>query len=498
MFTNKPEENIINPTVVSGYNKNMGGVGGDDQTELKAGVDAVQCSSKKLDKALLALKVRRTVTEQQIDRVNDFAKRIQEDSSGVSLDELNIRLKALHSAFDAFNKVQTKIEEKDFDEISQPNRSKYKELYYCIATTLKVCMSKLDNSDSNQTVHASHAILPAWFDEFTSLVQNNERLNTFTKLHHLASKLSPAARAPIAGIKIIAGNYEIILQRLKDRFENKKIIGNQHIKQIFEQPKIIYANAADLRELIDTMNNHLIGRANHNMSDQAQPKNFAAVKTQHTERNILATAIVYIILKYNQRFPCRVLLDGGSQVNMISERMVHMTSLKRQYAPIQFQCANKTVGTSNFKCITNFESLLKPFSVTLEAHIGDQISGTLPNAEIDISDWNIPEHIPLADECFNIPQRVDMLLGVDIFFDVLENGKIALGRNRPILTNTRLGWIVAGTLPHHANSIAYVKCNSLQISNVQQNDHLSDAIKAFWEIESFKECSPKLSQEEER
>uniref|UniRef100_A0A1B0BYB1 Uncharacterized protein n=1 Tax=Glossina palpalis gambiensis TaxID=67801 RepID=A0A1B0BYB1_9MUSC len=83
------------------------------------------------------------------------------------------------------------------------------------------------------------------------------------------------------------------------------------------------------------------------MSDQAQPKNFAALKTQHTERNILATAIVYIISKYNQRFPCRVLLDGGSQINMISERKVHMTGLERHYAPIQ--CSNKTVGTSNFK-----------------------------------------------------------------------------------------------------------------------------------------------------
>ncbi|KAI9575733.1 hypothetical protein GQX74_013605 [Glossina fuscipes] len=225
----------------------------------------------------------------QSDRVNDFVKRIQEDSNGVSLDELNIRLKALDSAFYAFNKVQTKIEEKVFDEISQPNRSKCEELYYCIATTLKVCISGLNNSDSNQTIHVSHAILSdekydtvklpnielrefsvdattwiAWFDEFTSLVHNNERLHIFTKLHHLVSKLSPAAWARIAGIKIIVENYEIILQRLKDRFENKKIIGKQHIKKIFEHPKIIHANAADLRELIDTMNNHLIGLKNIN------------------------------------------------------------------------------------------------------------------------------------------------------------------------------------------------------------------------------------------
>uniref|UniRef100_A0A1B0BV04 Peptidase aspartic putative domain-containing protein n=1 Tax=Glossina palpalis gambiensis TaxID=67801 RepID=A0A1B0BV04_9MUSC len=280
--------------------------------------------------------------------------------------------------------------------------------------------------------------------------------NTVTKLHHLISKLSPAAKAPLAGVKIIAENYEIIRQRLKDRFENKKIIGKQHIKQIFEHPKIVHANAADLRVLIDNLNNHLIGlkninrpveswddlmvyiikskldpatlnkwneeapidrlaalsellnflkriyqilegnlsyvslnsgastsraiepkrvqrtaksfatiknccsfrlkpkNANHNMSDQAQPKNFAALKTQHTERNILATAIVYIISKYYQHFPCRVLLDGGPQINMISERMVHMTGLKRQYAPIQFQCANKTRLVSYLLGVASF------------------------------------------------------------------------------------------------------------------------------------------------
>ncbi|KAI9576921.1 hypothetical protein GQX74_011344 [Glossina fuscipes] len=248
----------------------------DDQPELKTGVDAAQCSSKKFDTALLALKVRRTVTEQQI-----VSMILQNACKKINV--------AFHSAFDAFNKVQTKIEEKDFDEISQPNRSKCEELYYCTAITLKVYISRLNNSDSNQTTHVSHAILSdekydtvklskielrefsgdvttwiAWFDEFTSLVHNNERLNTFTKLHHLVSKLSSAAQAPIAGIKIIAENYEIILQRLKDRFENKKIIGNQHIKQIFEHPKIIYANTADLRELIYTMNNHLIGFKNIN------------------------------------------------------------------------------------------------------------------------------------------------------------------------------------------------------------------------------------------
>uniref|UniRef100_A0A1B0C3X7 Peptidase aspartic putative domain-containing protein n=1 Tax=Glossina palpalis gambiensis TaxID=67801 RepID=A0A1B0C3X7_9MUSC len=327
----------------------------DDQTELKTGVDVVQCPSKKLDKALLALKVRRTVTEQQIDRVNDFAKRIQEDSSGVSL-----------------------------------------------ATTLKVCISRLNNSYSNQTIHVSHAILSdekydttklpkielcefsgdnttwiAWFDEFTSLVHNNERLNTFTKLHHLVSILSPAAKAPLAGIKIIAKNYEIILQSLSAADRSNKVhalklcvnclkfkkhnlsdctskghchtCGKGHHSLLhFERPQVANYTASKHNQINKTNHIEPAEIANHNMSDQAQPKNFAVLKTQHTERNILATAIVYIISKYKQRFPCRVLLDGGSQINMISERMVHMTGLKRQ-----FQCANKTL--SHMEIVQSFD-----------------------------------------------------------------------------------------------------------------------------------------------
>ncbi|KAI9575563.1 hypothetical protein GQX74_011365, partial [Glossina fuscipes] len=130
----------------------------------------------------------------------------------------------------------------------------------------------------------------------------------------------------------------------------------------FERPQVANYTASKHNQINETSRIEPAKNANHNMSDQAQPKNVAGLKKQHTERNTLTTAIVYIISKYNQRFPCRVLLVGGSQINMISKRMVHMTGLKRQYAPIQFQCANKTVETSNFKCITNIESLLKPFS----------------------------------------------------------------------------------------------------------------------------------------
>uniref|UniRef100_A0A1A9V5V8 Peptidase aspartic putative domain-containing protein n=1 Tax=Glossina austeni TaxID=7395 RepID=A0A1A9V5V8_GLOAU len=282
----------------------------DDQAELKTGFDAVQCSSKKLDKALLALKVRR----------HDLAKRIQEDSNGVSLDELNIRLKALHSAFDASNKQGFK---------EQPG----------LLLTLKIAAAFAKNP-----VHVIYRC-----SDFLSLSAADSSLH---KVH--------ALKLCVNCLKFKKHNLSDCTSKGPCHVSCGK---DHHSLLHFERPQVANYTASKHNQINETNHIESVGTANHNMSDQAQPKNFAAVKTQHTERNIVATAIVCIILKYNQCLPCRVLLDGGSQINMISERMVHMTGLKRQYAPIQFQCANKTVcGTSNFKRITNLESLLKPFS----------------------------------------------------------------------------------------------------------------------------------------
>uniref|UniRef100_A0A1B0BKT4 Uncharacterized protein n=1 Tax=Glossina palpalis gambiensis TaxID=67801 RepID=A0A1B0BKT4_9MUSC len=152
-----------------------------------------------------------------------------------------------------------------------------------------------------------------------------------------------------------------------------------------------------------TAKNHIESaeNSNHNMGDQAQPKNFAALKTQHTERNIVATAIVYIISKYNQRFPCRVLLYSGSQINMISERMVHMTGLKRQYAPIQFQCAHKT----NLHRFVNFvlAKYILAMAYSLFEMIARSLSFGMENTVKHLSAKRIPAKCvglkPIVKEC---------------------------------------------------------------------------------------------------
>uniref|UniRef100_A0A1B0BF18 Uncharacterized protein n=1 Tax=Glossina palpalis gambiensis TaxID=67801 RepID=A0A1B0BF18_9MUSC len=279
----------------------------DDQTELKTGVDAVQCSTKKLDKALLALKVRRTVTEQQIDRVNDFVKHIQEDSSGVSLDELNIRLKALGSAFDAFNKVQTKIKEKDFDEVSQPNRSKCEELYSNnVERRCQILESNLSSVSLPGGAPTSRAIEPKRVQRTAKSFVTIKNCCSFCQkpgqvIYRFSDflSLSTADRLnKVRALKLCVNCLKFKNHNLSDCTSKGRChtCGRGHHSLLhFERPQVANYTASKHNQINETSHIEPAENANHNMSDQPQPKNVAALKKQHTERNTLTTAIVYII-----------------------------------------------------------------------------------------------------------------------------------------------------------------------------------------------------------
>jgi hypothetical protein len=73
----------------------------------------------------------------------------------------------------------------------------------------------------------------------------------------------------------------------------------------------------------------------------------------------------------------------------------------------------------------------------------------IPATFVDSSDWGIPEGLTLADENFNKPNSIDILLGADVFFEVLRHD-MTRPENYPILQDTELGWIVSGKIPHAA------------------------------------------------
>lgn len=53
----------------------------------------------------------------------------------------------------------------------------------------------------------------------------------------------------------------------------------------------------------------------------------------------------------------------------------------------------------------------------------------------------------LVNENFNVPKAVDIILGIEVFYEVIGKTQIInLGHNLPVLQDTRLGWVFGGNL----------------------------------------------------
>jgi len=75
------------------------------------------------------------------------------------------------------------------------------------------------------------------------------------------------------------------------------------------------------------------------------------------------------------------------------------------------------------------------------------ITGTTPSSKLDISTWKIAKDIKLADEQFDQPGGIDLLIGADLFYEMLRSGRRTRPGNYPVLQETVLGWTLSGRTP---------------------------------------------------
>ncbi|XP_052754692.1 uncharacterized protein LOC128201521 [Galleria mellonella] len=89
----------------------------------------------------------------------------------------------------------------------------------------------------------------------------------------------------------------------------------------------------------------------------------------------------------------------------------------------------------------------------------------------------IPNNIQLADPKFYQSSEIDILLGADVFWELLDNSKIKLGPKLPILQKTQLGWIVTGPISGGSSNSHVIKCHFSQ--------EIYKQLAMFWELEEI-------------
>lgn len=194
---------------------------------------------------------------------------------------------------------------------------------------------------------------------------------------------------------------------------------------------------------------------------------------------LLPTAVVDALDKHGRRHPCRVLLDSGSQVNFVTEELVNRLGIKKHRANVPITGINELQSHARDKVVVKFRSRVSPFASALECLVTPKVTGNIPTRKIDVSGWRLPEAAVLADPAFHIPGKVDMIIGGELFFDILKPRYLRLSKNLPQLRETHLGWIVTGVFkesqrhvePQHSNvAIIEVVETSKQLSWQDENE----------------------------
>lgn len=182
---------------------------------------------------------------------------------------------------------------------------------------------------------------------------------------------------------------------------------------------------------------------------------------------------------------CKVrgILDQGAMNNYCTSDLINCLGIKKEKTNLTVCGIGDTFITIKHVArltISNFEGNYKK---ELDFLVVPKIADLMPSKELKI---NSPElnNVKLADENFNKPGWVDVLLSAEIFYELLLPGQIYPENSDLILQNTIFGYVVSGSVP-------IINTGHLHCGFIEDNMALTKSIEKFWELEHVGMETPK-------
>lgn len=218
---------------------------------------------------------------------------------------------------------------------------------------------------------------------------------------------------------------------------------------------------------------------------------------------LLATAVVGLRANNGKQIFAKALLDCGSQCSFVTAELSKKLGYKQYFNPIYISgIANNNIHANKIIDIVLHAKDNAAIQFGVSCSILENITCLLPQTSLDPQKLQLPSDIELADPQFYEPSKIDLLLGADIFFELIIPGTFHLGEGLPILFNTYLGYVIGGkNVNSHFSTAPKVSCYSqvLPLSDAQENS-VETLIEKFWsieEVENLKNLSPLDERAEE-
>ncbi|XP_055677640.1 uncharacterized protein LOC129786565 [Lutzomyia longipalpis] len=198
----------------------------------------------------------------------------------------------------------------------------------------------------------------------------------------------------------------------------------------------------------------------------------SATSRNTSSRVYLATAVINILAADGSKVSCRVLLDSGAQVCLMTSRLAQQLGLPTAPSDTRVYGVGKNAAQSTHQVSATIESRLSGESFNVNCLILPQISGNIPNWTTDHKAIRIPVGVKMADPRWAEQSPVDMLICGDVYWSTVLNHRISLGTGLPHLRETKFGYALVGE--HQSNSSDVRHVHLSQGDHPQPSSHTKD------------------------
>ncbi|UYV72987.1 hypothetical protein LAZ67_10001402 [Cordylochernes scorpioides] len=199
--------------------------------------------------------------------------------------------------------------------------------------------------------------------------------------------------------------------------------------------------------------------------------------TSILETNIfLSTALIKVFNSNNDELMCRALIDSGAQKSLITKTLADKLNITQEHT-------KDLIQPYNHKIIKiKLSSIYDNFKFETKALIVKDLSNKIHNFYTHNPVWPHLNNLKLADPEFYIPRPIDIIIGADLYLDLIEPGLIKGPRDAPSAMNSKLGWIISGrsNMPNNTTSTSiqhiHVNHSSAELDDIhsyaqERNEH---------------------------
>ncbi|XP_063382166.1 uncharacterized protein LOC134668654 [Cydia fagiglandana] len=227
--------------------------------------------------------------------------------------------------------------------------------------------------------------------------------------------------------------------------------------------------------------------------DMKNKREIVAHLTTGSMTGLLSTAQINVTNHQGREFVLRALLDPCSQESFLNESAAQTMGLKRKRVNGNVSGLDQMSTPIRFAADIEISSRHNPEKkMSLTTYIVKRVTNIMPSEKLTIDNWVHLKDLQLADPTYHQPSSIDILLGVEVYNEMIQPGLIKGVPGSPIALQTHLGWIISGKVTVGTEQEREEK----PFISMHLNVELNHMLKRFWELETIDEEKHKLTAEE--